>query len=259
MVLAATMTIEGAAWRALPPAPRAVAPNIGDGAIAIDLLRHLDRERLILYGGRRPERDQWERHCRQQSEFVLVATHGPGATRRVVGSLECRVLTDAAGPWGMIDRLFVEPDYRRRGIASRLLGGIIAFGRERGLVSLRENIPNVLVRDPASGVWEPHIPAGEEWGGLRSLGATVNACVRERQGCAVAGAHRGVGERRCGRIGMGLTMPIARSAFAASANERFAPSSTAMLDRLVRDLAELAGVAPDLAAGSPPASRTEAA
>jgi GNAT superfamily N-acetyltransferase len=227
--------------------PRIATRGASD-MLAIDLLRNLDPERLILYGERRPNRDEWERHCCQRSDCVLVATISTGADRRVAGSLEFRIVASAQGDRGMIDRLYVDPRHRRRGIASCLLRAIIAFARERGLASLRGNIPNVLVRDPVGGSWRPHIPAGDGWGGLRSLGATINACVREHQPCAISGAHRGhnalrePGGRRCERIDATLTLPIARVALAETPRARVAGSGAELRDRLLRDLAAFAGV-----------------
>src|SRR5829696_5778009 len=76
--------------------PRSAATGKSD-AIAIDLPRNLNPERLILYGGRRPGRDEWERHRRQCLDYVLVATIDTGADRRVAGSLEFRIAASARG------------------------------------------------------------------------------------------------------------------------------------------------------------------
>lgn len=250
MVVAETTTRHGRheGTQVVMGRPRAsTPPSAGDG-FAVDLLRNLDPARLILYEGRRPDRDEWDRHCGQRSDFVIVATQIAGETRRVAGTLEFRIAAGEHGDQGRIDRLYVESRYRRRGIASRLLRATIAFARERGLATLRENIPAVLVREPGSDLWRPHVPGGESWGGLRSLGATVNACSGADQPCAVApplrgrGAVRKLGERRRERLDATLTLPIAPAALAGTPRARRAPDSAALLDCLLHDLAALAGV-----------------
>jgi GNAT superfamily N-acetyltransferase len=233
------------------PQPNSTLPatallgGAGD-AIAIDLLRHLDPERLILYGERYPVRDDWERHRRQRSEYVLVATDRCGAARRVVGTLEFRIVAGVTGESGLIDRLFVDARYRRRGIASQLLRAAIAFARQRGLAELRENIPNLLVRDLERGAWSPHLPSGEGWGGLRSLGATANACAREGQPCAITWTNRGVlGKRdtqQRERIDATLTLPLTPIALANTPRARVAASGAALRARLLGDLADAASV-----------------
>lgn len=234
-------------YTSAPVRARAMAAAGDVDPVAVDLLRHLDPDHLLLYGGRRPDRTEWRRHCLQRSEYVLAATRGPAAARQVVGTLELRIQSAADGEWGMIDRLYVDPLHRRLGIASRLLRAAITFARGHGLVSLRESIPNVLVRDPADNRWHAHIPAGDGWGGLRSLGATVNACVREGQPCAIERASRldetcRIAERPEGaRIGAILILPFARPRPPA------APSRAVLLDRLLAELARAAGVALDAA------------
>jgi GNAT superfamily N-acetyltransferase len=230
-------------WRIAPVPPRPPAPAFptnNAGTVAIGLLRHLNPDHLILYEGRRPDRTEWQRHCHQRSEYILAATHGPASARQVMGTLEFRVLAGMTGEWGMIDRLYVAPSYRRRGIASRLLRAAIAFARERGLAVLRESIPNVLVRDPASGLWHPHIPTGEGWGGLRSLGATVTACVREGQPCAIENASRATRTPDTGRIGAILILPIAPAMQGGIPRRCTPPTNAALLDRLLADLARVA-------------------
>ncbi len=225
-----------------------VAPPNTRNEIAVDLLRRLDPTRLLLYGGRRPEADDWARHCHQGSDYVLVATRAVGAQRQMVGTLEYRVLAGADGEWAMIDRLYVDPRYRRLGIASRLIGGAIGLARERGIAALREHIPNVLVRDPDTGRWYPHLPTGEGWGGLRSLGATVAACIRAGQPCAIARASRSGRVQRTASlatdelIGAILCLPIAGAADASLPMRHGVSSRTALLNGLIDDLAVIAGV-----------------
>jgi GNAT superfamily N-acetyltransferase len=236
------MTMQQGAQVLAGQRPWAVTPGSVGDAIAVDLLRNLDPARLILYGGRRADREDWVRHCRQQSEDVLVATSSTGGARQVAGTLELRVVAGAGGVVGLIDRLYVDARHRRRGIASRLLRAAIAFARGRGLALLRENIPYVLVRDAERGCWQPHIPASEGWGGLRSLGATVNACAREGQPCAIAGARLVRGAPR-ERIDATLVLPVARAALAEMPRARAASSGAVLRSLLLGDLADAAGVA----------------
>lgn len=206
--------------------------------VRIDLIRDLAPQHLILFGDRQIDHEEWARHCRQQTEHILAATRGPATARRVVGTLELRLLPEGNGVGGRLDRLYVDPAYRRQGIASRLLRAAIHFGRARGLVALREHIPNVLVREPASRLWFPYLPAGEGWGGLRSLGATANACADEGLPCAIERASR----PNSTRIGAIVALPLARATKWDDHDGAQRMSRAESLDRLIGDLARAAGV-----------------
>ena len=200
------------------------------------LLRHLDPDRLVLYDGGQPDRDDWERHRRQQTDHALIATRQHGRHHHVVGTLEFRLHQSLAGRWGMIDRLYVDRRHRRQGIASGLVAAAIRFARAQRLLALREHIPNILRYEPATADWHPHTPALEGWGGLRSLGATASACCAEGQRCAILRQSDSASATDHQAIGAILELPIAATP---------APgprSATHLLDRLITDLARAAGV-----------------
>lgn len=206
------------------------------GGVQFALLRHLDPDRLILYNGGQPDRGDWERHRRQQTDHALLATRQRGRHHHVVGTLEFRLHRSLAGRWGMIDRLYVDRRHRRQGIASGLVAAAIRFARAQQLLALREHIPNILRYDPATSNWHAHTPAQEGWGGLRSLGATASACCAERQRCAIVRRSDSVGATDRQTIGAILELPIA-------ATPTPGPRSAAhLLDRLVADLARAAEV-----------------
>ena len=221
------------------------------GIVTIGLLRHLHPARLVLPGSEPLAYDDWLRHGRQAGTFVLVATRPTGELRQVLGTLELSVEeTDRAARRilrGMIDRVFVLPEFRRLGLGTQLLAAAIGFARDNGLAALREYIPAVLVRagGPAGGApgWAFHTPDGEELGGLRSLGATAKACAQERQRCQVvrltgdpptSGGEDGDGRGRepPERLGVVLELPVG----APGGPE----SGAALLARLRGEIAELA-------------------
>jgi GNAT superfamily N-acetyltransferase len=195
----------------VPPVSRSMPRRhrTPSGVVTIDLLQRLDPAGLVLPGGEALPDDAWLRHVRQAGEFVFVATLPDGGGRRALGilGLSIQQLDRGIGRVrrGMIDHVLVLPAYRRHGLGTQLLAAAIGFARDSGLAALREFIPAVLVRrgtaDDATG-WAFHTPAGEELGGLRSLGATAKACAQERQPCHAARVtgdaprRRGVGRRR---------------------------------------------------------------
>ena len=148
----------------------------------------------------------------------------------------------------MIDRLYVDGQHRRHGIASDLLAAVIRLAREQRLTLLKEHIPNVLRWDRATGMWHPHTPSREGWGGLRSLGATIKACAREHQPCTVLKASRAAISRHPsdttseGMIGAILALPIASAPLPRELNTRDASMEAQLLERAVADLARTAGV-----------------
>ena len=221
------------------------------GLVTIGLLRHLHPARLVLPGSEPLAYDDWLRHGRQVGNFVLVAACPTGELRQALGKLELSVEeTDRAAGCirrGMIDRVFVLPEFRRLGLGTQLLAAAISFARDNGLAALREYIPAVLVRAGAAGGdasgWAFHTPDGEELGGLRSLGATAKACAQERQRCRVvhlAGASPtpdgeggdGRGREPPARLGVVLELPVG----APGGPE----SGAALLARLQGEIAELA-------------------
>ena len=207
-----------------------------DERVQFSLLRHLDPGRLILYNGGQLDRDEWERHRRQQTDHALIATRQHGRRHHVVGTLEFRLHRSLAGYWGMIDRLYVDRRHRRQGIASGLVAAAIRFARAQGLLALREHIPNILRYEPATADWHPHTPALEGWGGLRSLGATASACCAEGQRCAILRPSDPAGTAARQTIGAILELPTTPIPMPG-------PRSAAhLLDRLVTDLARAAGV-----------------
>ena len=223
------------------------------GIVTIGLLRQLHPARLVLPGSEPLAYDDWLRHGRQAGTFVLVATRPTGELRQALGTLELSVEeTDRAARRilrGMVDRVFVLPEFRRLGLGTQLLAAAIGFARDNGLAALREYIPAVLVRTGAAGGaegdapgWAFHTPDGEELGGLRSLGATAKACAQERQHCRVVrltgdsppGGEDGEGSGRepPERLGVVLVLPMD----APGSGE----SGGALLARLQGEIAELA-------------------
>ncbi len=218
------------------------------GPVTIALLRQLRPDRLVLPGGERLGHRDWRRHGAQGRDFILVATRATGGDREVLGKLELSLRDgDGGGPYlGMIDRLFVQPGQRRRGVGTQLVRSAVAFARGNGIATLRECIPNLLTRDDDTedAHWARYTPVGHELGGVRSLGATAKACALERQACLVVGAtresspHGGRDGGRSARIGGVLELPIAPPP------GRGVPelAADAVLARLLAELAELAGV-----------------
>lgn len=224
--------------------PRRTVPP---GGLDIALLRQLDPDSLLVQGRPCIDRATWMRHVGQRRDLVLVASRPRGTAREVVGTLELHEeRTGGHGPRrGMIDRLFVLDGQRRRGVGTRLMRAAIAFARASGFAVLRESIPNLLAYDAAVAGWRAYIPTGEEFGGLRSLGATLNACAAEGQPCRVVSAtHRRAprGQREPGRgghIGAVLDLPLA-----SPGSRAWIPGGGTPIDvgGIVADLARLAGV-----------------
>lgn len=191
------------------------------GPVTIDLLRHLNPDAPALSDDASFDHDDWYHHSRQDSDFVLVATGALDGDRQVLGTLELHLRDEEDDDGkrscrGMIDRVFVLPEWRRLGIATQLVRGAIGFARDNGVVALREFIPSIFVRagDTEEGRWRRYDPAVHELGGSRSLGATAKACTSEAQACVVVGAvhdadqHGGSEGDRCERIGGILELPI---------------------------------------------------
>lgn len=185
----------------------------GDTA-TIELLREIEPDTLCLPNGRTLARAEWVRHRQQDREYTLVATVPVEERRTVLGKLELRVLPDATMPphrIGMVDRLYVLPEHRSRGLGSRLFRAAIDFGRSCGLQRLREHIPNILGCHEATPGWFPRVLADEEWGGLPSLSATASACAARRQPCAITGVTH---HDRAGLASVGayLELPLSPAA-----------------------------------------------
>lgn len=215
----------------------------------IALLRQRDPDQLLVAGRCCVARDTWEQHCRQRRDIVLVASRRTGATHQVLGMLEMHAELAAEAPprEGMIDRLFVLPEHRRRGIGTRLMCAAITFARANMLAALREHIPNILIFDPGTAAWCPHIPTGDGFGGLRSLGATLNACAMVHQYCRVARTTRqrvtryGRTVAPIGTLGAILELPIARTVPGTAPGYPLTATSAA-LALLVENVARHAGV-----------------
>ncbi len=225
------------------------------GPVTIALLRQLHPARLVLPAGERLGHRDWRRHGEQGRDFILVATRATGGDREVLGTLELSLRDgDGDGPClGMIDRLFVRPGQRQRGIGTQLVRSAIAFARDNGIATLREFIPNLLTLDDDTedAHWALYAPVGQELGGVRSLGATAKACALEHQPCLVAGAtresspHGGRDGGRSARIGGMLELPIAPPP-GPGAPEL---AVDAVLARLLAELAGLAGAGTPAVAG----------
>jgi hypothetical protein len=132
----------------------------------------------------------------------------------------------------------------------------IVFARVNGFASLRETIPNILTFDRDAGGWRPFVPNGDGFGGLRSLGSTLNACAAEGQPCRVLAATRGRAPvpdptgQRAARIGALLEFPLAparpdlgRGIPVAQAGGALAPLLAALARRAGVPLAEGADAA----------------
>ncbi len=185
----------------------------GDTA-TIELLRELEPDTLCLPGGRTLARVDWVRHRQQDREYILVATTPAEERRAVLGKLELRLIPDATTHphrIGMVDRLYVLPAHRRRGLGGGLLQAALNFGRSRGLQRLREPIPNILWCHDSTPGWHPRVLDDEEWGGMQSLGATANACAARRQPCAITGLTRRSREGWTS-VGAYLGMPLSSPA-----------------------------------------------
>lgn len=185
-----------------------------DDATTIELLREIEPDTLTLPGGRPLIRAVWERHRQQDREYVFVATVPSEDRRTVLGNLELRVIPSATTPQhriGTIDRLYVLPAHRRRGLGNALLQAALNFGRSRGLQRLREHIPKILRRHESTAGWYPRVLDDEEWGGVQSLGATASACAARRQPCAITGVTRSSREGRMS-VGAYLEMPLSSPA-----------------------------------------------
>lgn len=84
---------------------------------------------------------------RKDSSFVLVAE----TNEEVVGMCTLRVLisTSEGGEVGLLEDLVVKKDYRRMGVGSRLMSGIISWSRKRNLsrIQLLRDVDNREARD----------------------------------------------------------------------------------------------------------------
>jgi GNAT superfamily N-acetyltransferase len=226
--------------------------------VEIALLRQRDPDQLFAAGRRCIARDAWVQHCGQGREMVLVASRPIGIAHQVVGTIELHEepVGNDSDRRGMLDRLFVLPEQRRQGIGTHLVRAAIAFARENRLAALRETIPSILAYDQGAAAWSPHIPAGEALGGLRSLGATLNACAAERQPCRVVAAtrqrmaHGGRAGTGPGRIGAVLDIPLGPASPRAEQDPQ--PAVPIALATLLTSLAHRAGVT--LACGGTEAS-----
>lgn len=212
-------------------------------ATTIELLREIEPGTLTLPGGYDLVRDVWDRHRQQDREYVLVATIPAEDRRTVLGNLELRVIpyeTTHQHQIGMVDRLFVLPAHRRRGLGGSLFQAALTFGLSRGLQRLRVHIPNILRRHESMARWCPQVLDEEEWGGVQSLGATANACAARRQPCAVTGVTR---SSRDGitSVGAYLEMPLSPSAESVVTNCRVSDDGDQLRLLLLGDIVSAIG------------------